>query len=297
LNSMCKVGKILVVGLQPNDSGKTTLCKALIYGFKENGVSPVPFKPHSGISYWSQFDTFQRSLMKSTLVCSDIIELEEAAQSQLPLEVLNPVNRLSNPGSSTGISEEQLVFQEFMAERFTHHNGVTHKSVYYLNGTINFSQIRDMKTFYLRIKKNAEKTLFIKRFQDLVKAYVDNFDRATSSCYRHIKDKPLVIESFNDAAYPFNGAEECDAVLCASPNIVLQFETSKYFEAIKSYGGEKSKLQLTVSDIYASSLVKNRFLIQPLNRNERNEPTKLTRNYSRTIKELKKNNRGPDFKS
>lgn len=100
--------------------------------------------------------------------------------------------------------------------------------------------------------------------------------------------RPLVIESFNDATYPFNRAEECDAVLCASPNIVLQFETSKYFEAIKSYGGEKSKLQLTVSDIYASSLVKNRFLIQPLNSNERNEPTKLTRNYSRTIEKLKK---------
>ena len=89
--------KILVVGLQPHDAGKTTLCKALIYGFKEAGVTLVPFKPHSGISYWTQFDAFQRSLRRSTLLSSDIMELEAAAESQIPLEVLNPVNRLSSP--------------------------------------------------------------------------------------------------------------------------------------------------------------------------------------------------------
>ena len=77
--------KILVVGLQPCDAGKTTLCKALIYGFKEAGVALVPFKPHSGISYWTQFDAFQRSLRRSTLLSSDIMELEAAAQSQIPL--------------------------------------------------------------------------------------------------------------------------------------------------------------------------------------------------------------------
>jgi predicted P-loop ATPase/GTPase len=41
--------KILVVGLKPYDSGKTTLCKALIYGFKKAGIDFIPFKPHSGI--------------------------------------------------------------------------------------------------------------------------------------------------------------------------------------------------------------------------------------------------------
>jgi hypothetical protein len=71
--------KILVVGFRLVDAGKTTLCKALIHGFKKAGVTLVPFKPHSGISYWSQFDTFQRSLTMSALVSNDIIELEAAA--------------------------------------------------------------------------------------------------------------------------------------------------------------------------------------------------------------------------
>ena len=136
--------RILVVGLQPNDSGKTTLCKALIHGFKETGVTLVPFKPHSGIGYWSQFNVFQRNLLNGSMLPSDIMDLEAAAQSQIPLEVLNPVNRLSHPVPDTGMLEEKLAFQEFIAERFTHHDGLTHKNVYYFNGALNLGCLRDM---------------------------------------------------------------------------------------------------------------------------------------------------------
>jgi predicted P-loop ATPase/GTPase len=278
--------KILVVGLQPHDAGKTTLCKALIYGFKEAGVALVPFKPHSGISYWTQFDAFQRSLRRSTLLSSDIMELEAAAESQIPLEVLNPVNRLSSPILDRGISEEKLVFQEFIAERFTYHDGITHKNIYYLNGTVNLSRLRDMQTFYLRIRRNAQKTSFIRKFEDLVQAYTENFDRASSSCYRRIKDRPLVVESFNDAAYPFNNAEDCDVVLCVSSNTVLRFEKDKYFEAIELYGRQKSKLQLTVSQVYAASLIKEKFAVQPLSTEDRNDAAKLTQNYSKVIEQI-----------
>jgi predicted P-loop ATPase/GTPase len=75
--------RILVVGLQPNDAGKTTLCKALIHGFKETGVTLVPFKPHSGTGYWSQFDVFQRNLLNGSLLSSDIMDLEAAATNQV----------------------------------------------------------------------------------------------------------------------------------------------------------------------------------------------------------------------
>jgi predicted P-loop ATPase/GTPase len=281
--------KILIVGLQPYDAGKTTLCKGLIYGLKEVGVTVVPFKPHSGISHWSQFDAFQRSLMNGTLLSSDIMELEGVAQSQLPLEVLNPVNRLSGPAFDTGTPEEKLVFQEFMAERFTHHDGLAHSNVYYLNGTLNLSRLRDMQTFYLRIRRNAQKTIFIRNFEALVDAYSRNFDRATSSCYRCLSGKPLVVESFNDAAYPFNRAEDCDLVMCVSSSTVLWFDERKYFEAIELHARQKPKLQLTVSQVYSPSLVKQRFTVQPLNLEERSNPEMLAKNYSNVVSGLIKN--------
>lgn len=280
--------KILVVGLQSYDAGKTTLCKALIYGFKEIGINLTPFKPHSGISYWNQFDAFKKCIEKGSLFSSDIMELEDIAKSGMPLEILNPVNRLSRPIVNSGLPVEKLTFQEFIAERFTHHDDITHKNIYYLNGKINFSQMRDLNNFYLRIKKNAEKTRFIKQFKDLLEVYVNNFDRATSSCYKHIKDKPLLIESFNDAAYPFNATEECNGVLCVSSNIILQFDRSRYFKAIEAYEGSKSKLQLTVSNIYASSLIQERFHIQPLSHREVSDPEKLMMNYGKIIQQLTK---------
>jgi len=32
---------------------------------------------------------------------------------------------------------------------------------------------------------------------------------------------PLIVQSFNDAAYPFSHAEECDTVLCVASSTVL----------------------------------------------------------------------------
>ena len=278
----------MVVGLQVYEAGKTTLCKALIHGFKKAGVTLVPFKPHSGIGYWSQFNVFQESLAKGALLSSDIMELEAAAESKVPLEVLNPVNRLSGPVLDRGMPEEKLVFQEFMAERFTYHDGLTHKNTYYFNGTMNFSRLRDMEAFYLRIKRNAEKTYFVRKFEDLEEAYSKNFEKATSTCYSRIQDRHLVVESF-DAAYPFNNAEDCDTILCVSSNTVLQFDNRKYFEAIESQARQKPKLQLTVPQVYVPSLIKDKIIVQPLSREERSDGEKLTKNYSEVIKQLLKN--------
>jgi predicted P-loop ATPase/GTPase len=280
--------RILVVGLQIHDAGKTTLCKALVHGLKRSGLSLVPFKPHSGISYWNQFDTFHDSLIRGTLLSSDIIELEEAARSGLPLELLNPVNRLSSPVLDRGMPEERLAFQEFVAQRFTHHEGTNCRSIYYLNGTINMSRMRDMRDFFTAVKKNAEKMIFIRNFQQLVKAYEDNFEKATGSCYRAIKDKPLIVESFNDAAYPFTGAEDCGVVLCLSSNTILRFNAPAYFKAIRLYAQQKPKAQLTTRDLYSSSLVERRYEAQPLTNEERYDPERLVENYSKIIDDLVK---------
>jgi predicted P-loop ATPase/GTPase len=185
-----------------------------------------------------------------------------------------------------GMPEEKLVFQEFMAERFTYHDGVTHRNIYYFNGTMNLSRIREMETFYLTIKRKAEKTYFARNFEDLEEAYSKNFEQATSTCYKRVEDRDLLVESFNDAAYPFNKADDCDTVLCASSNIILQFEAHKYFEAIELHAKQKPKLQLTVPQVYTPSLIKNKIIVQPLSTEERNDEGKLTQNYSEVIKRL-----------
>jgi len=235
----------------------------------------VPFKPHSGISFWSQFDTFRESLTRGSFLSSDIIELEQAANSCLPLEILNPVNRLSSPILDRGMPEEKLVFQEFVAQRFTHYDGNTHRDVYFLNGTMNLSRMRDMRDFFVMMRRNVEKVVFIRNFQHLVKAYVDNFEEATSTCYRLLEDRSLLVESFNDTAYPFNGAEDCGVVLCVSSNTVLQFKAEEYFKAIKVSGQRKPKLQLTTSELYSPSLVERKCDVHPLTDEKRKLPTRL----------------------
>jgi predicted P-loop ATPase/GTPase len=279
------VKKVLVVGLQKQHPGKTTLCKAIIYGLKEVGIKPVPFKPHSGMSYWNQFDTFQKNLTKSSLVCKDILSLEQASKSKLPLEILNPVNRLVRPTSKIQKSQARQTIDEFLAQRFTYHDGTRSKNIYLLKN-IRDSNMRDMDKFILKIKKNAEKTLFVKNFQELLEAYRKYFATATLSCYEYINDKSIVIESFNDAAYPFDKVSDCKFVLCVSSNIILQIKPSKYFKCLDFYAENRSKLQLTVSQIISSRLIEKRFKVQPLNSREQDDPRKLKQNYSEIINQI-----------
>jgi len=185
-----------------------------------------------------------------------------------------------------GATEEKLAFQEFVAQRFTSYDGRDHKHIYYLNGTINMNRMRGMRDFFVTIKKNAEKVIFIRSFQHLIKAYVDNFEKATRSCYRSLRDKPLVIESFNDAAYSFTGAEDCGVVLCASSSTVLRFKAQEYFKAIELHGQHKPKAQQTTTDVYSSALVERRYELQPLTNEERKDPTRLADNYSKIVDDL-----------
>jgi predicted P-loop ATPase/GTPase len=143
-----------------------------------------------------------------------------------------------------------------------------------------------MKDFFLAIKSNAEKVIFIRNFQQLVKAYADNFEKATGSCYSSLYDKPLIVESFNDAAYPFGKTEDCSVVLCVSSNVVLRFNAREYFEAIELRGQQKPKAQLTTADVYSSSLVESKYELQPLTNEERGEPARLAANYLEIIEGL-----------
>ncbi len=106
------------------------------------------------------------------------------------------------------------------------------------------------------------------------------------SCYSHVRDKRLIVESFNDADYPFNGAEDCDVVLYISSCYLLQLDRDKYFEAIDLYRGTDSKLQSTTSEVYSPSQIRKRFHIQPLSTQERNDFTKLIQSYSKVIEQL-----------
>jgi hypothetical protein len=65
--------------------------------------------------------------------------------------------------------------------------------------------------------------------------------------------------------------------------------SDRLLEAIESHGREKPRLQPTVSEVYAPSMIKARIIVQPLTTDERNDPAKLTQNYLEVIKKVVEN--------
>jgi len=89
--------KVLVVGLLKADSGKTFFSQGLITALQDRDINIVPFKPLSGHNLYYQFDTFQNNVRSQRISSRDIGKLIATAQTQLPIELLNPVDRLFVP--------------------------------------------------------------------------------------------------------------------------------------------------------------------------------------------------------
>ena len=67
--------QILVSGFMPQNSGKTTLAKALAYTLRTAGYDIGVFKPVSGHNWYSQYDASIKNFMDRKLYCEDIMSL------------------------------------------------------------------------------------------------------------------------------------------------------------------------------------------------------------------------------
>ncbi|BDC18990.1 ATPase [Acidianus sp. HS-5] len=234
--------KILVNGLLPFDSGKTTFSLMLIKELKEVGIKLFPLKPVAGHNAWYSFNTLLRSYDLGILAGNDALKYYEETNENI--RKINPFAALMSP-----VDLEILNFNvEYYKNLMTNGYPVT---VRISCGNADKYYATELNLIPQTVK-NALQQLYEKFKPKIISSndlreMINNSWHIADSCVQHNKDE--LIESYNDASAPIPSAADVDYVFLVSPAKAFYVKGEEFKKVI-------SLFSLPPWIIRASSLIK-----------------------------------------
>lgn len=232
--------RVLVVGLNPFDSGKTGVSIQLIQRMKDTHAVEF-FKPISGHNYWYRYEHTQYCLENKKLVSYDATRVRQVYHSRVHDFVVNPVHalyvpaHLQRPGkgpiSTLGLAGWDSVLA---MERMSHPVGSGIQSTMMIaNDLIQKGQL--LLTPEQADSLSAGMTLRpIKHLEEVQSTENDCFEEFVSESFKELEKTSdfVVIEAFNDSAWPWEGLNKVDTVLAVGPGHVFSYEPEKFRLAV-----------------------------------------------------------------
>ncbi|MFX0044790.1 MAG: hypothetical protein ACFE8Z_02990 [Candidatus Hermodarchaeota archaeon] len=232
--------RILLVGMNTFDSGKTTLSIMAAKKATEEGISVEYFKPLSAHNYWYTHSHTLSCLERGMLFSYDVAKVREAIHSSVHEYISNPIHRLYVPSTSdkplSGVSntlalagwdsvatmqrmsipsDEGVQSKTFVAEKLIHSG--------------NLLLTPDESN---RLASGTEK-VEISSLEELQSLEQLHFEEYVSAAF-NVAEKPaelVFIESFNDTAWPWENLIDVDVVWVVGPGQIFQYDPGKFRKA------------------------------------------------------------------
>ena len=248
---------VLVTGLLPYDSGKTTFAKSLLEEARGSGIDTGFCKPISGINGWYQYEFVVKSIERGLLIGEDMSILHAAAESSDPIEHEGPVVSLLLPPDpeKAGWSADVYSFAG-------------------LQNQISVIRVSDPeKTEHYCVMSNVERTVqslkkYVKKFLSRVRAEPVESERVeelllnsrncADRCLEYLRGNHefFVIESYNNAAAPTVKSLDVDVVAVVAPGKAAIFSGNDYKRAILALSSVKEPWRIVTEEVM--------FLLKPL---------------------------------
>lgn len=247
--------RILVNGVLPYDSGKTTFALSLIRAFKEVNAQIFPLKPVAGHNAWYSFGTILRSLDLKTLAGNDSIRYYD--ETGYNINLINPFAVLFAPIDIEAINYDMTLYNELMNKGYPvilrltiDCNSGTTKS-FILNVLDLVPQ--GLRDYIIDLSKelSAEKISLNK-----LKELIDDSPYIVDNCIKELfkQHENVIIESYNDAVSPSYMTTDVDYVFTVSPGKAILYSGEEFKKGL-------ALIQLPPWLIRTSTLIK---YIKPL---------------------------------
>jgi len=241
---------ILVTGLLPYDSGKTTIAMGVSRELRNRGFKVFYFKPIAGHSVWYQPETIKYSLETGMLVGHDAYVVSRELGLLDMLRLVNPVDFLTMPPDPLGYVKTIRFYINAISD-------VLHQIV-----LMRISLPGSMDE-YMLVRENASRLnntmstileSLIKRFStssdasihEVSREYIDGIlygeelYNNLDSIYGLIKGYDVVVtESYSNSAAPIRSALNADVVLIAAPSKLLVYGGERYRLALHMLASQK----------------------------------------------------------
>ena len=268
--------KLLVAGDARVDAGKTTFAAGLLAALD----GAVGFKPRAGNDYWYDHDDAVAALNDGRLYGKDVATLAAAGDTDLQEEQLNPVHRLWRPTPDrTGMLGE--AGRTFLVDRVTTPDGPS----FVVNGVAEREGLLPDPVAKSLPLDDALRVEGVERFNDVMaERYLPAFERVTEWI---AETTPGVVESYADIALPVTGIG-FDAVAVVAPTRVRLYDGSRYLKADEVASGSRREGQLEERVDRVTEMIEpvSTHTLQPLNSDERDDPTRVADAYADVYESL-----------
>ena len=236
--------RILIIGANLFDSGKTRLAIELGKHLKDSGQSVGYFKPISGHNYWFNHEHTTRCLESGKLVSKDASHVKEELGIKSDLYLMNPIHALFVPArierplenirSSFGLTgaSSVLVMQRFsrpVENEFDTTMLIADSLVEEESVIIGLDEVGKLSHNTSIIDANN-----IETFQEFEQ---QQFEIIVSEAFAEIEKSAdiIIIESFNDSAWPWENLVEVDHVLVVTPGHIFSYDPERFRKAAFLY--------------------------------------------------------------
>jgi predicted P-loop ATPase/GTPase len=260
--------RILIIGMNPFDSGKTHLAAQAVNHLHNSGLKVEYFKPLSGHNYWTHYQHTKHCLDIGILISKDAVLLRTQYESNIPAEIMNPIHslfvpaKLDRPVSSVPCTLALHGWDSVLAmQRFSRPDGETVSStVLTANELIEAGQliIDTHEASILAQNAMVEPITSIQHVQAFEEAV---FEGVISDSFEYVEKSTdlVLLESFNDSVWPWNGLDRVDVALVVGPGHVFVYDP----ERIQKAASLVKYSQMPIRDV---SFRRINDLVKPLSR-------------------------------
>jgi predicted P-loop ATPase/GTPase len=267
--------KILIAGILPFESGKTTLALGLAREFKSRGFSVGYLKPVAGHNGWFQQDTVDYTRATGVLVGHDayVVASELGLTREIP--ILNPLDILTLPLDPFLEDLTLRRYLDYMSSslrtavlvRFSKIGGSGLVNDYFVIGEsvsrLSSVSLALYNTIISVIGENSSFTeISIRELEDLMnnpETYKE-IDQTTGL----LEEREVVlVEGYNDVSAPTPSSCESDYAIAVAPTRAALYDGSKYCRGIQVLSPNRPWLARTVSVLELIGKPLRKFNIPP----------------------------------
>ncbi|MBD3407114.1 MAG: hypothetical protein GF411_13430 [Candidatus Lokiarchaeota archaeon] len=281
------VERILLTGMLSFESGKTYVANQLAQKFSREGLNVEYFKPISGHNFWYRYEHSKRCVDQGKLVSKDATRVRATINSSVPVEIANPVHRLfvpmivQKPGE---ILHNTLALAGwdsiFALQRFSTIEKEGVSNVYLVADSIINQKQLIINTEEIQSLIGDNKIIPVKNMEQVQAFEREYFESTVQTAFQRIErgQDVVLIESFNDSIWPWEGLASVDQVFVIGPGQMFRYHPEKFRKAAFLMHRDPSPIR---------SVILNRIsdLMKPVERIQLHGGTGLTENDMRKIVE------------